>query len=56
MAAVVADDEDTHTITHDSKEEVIREAFEVDPPQLALRKWYRPGRLAASSMKPRNSR
>ncbi len=33
MAAMVPDDEDAHTIAHNSKEEVIGEAFEVGSPE-----------------------
>jgi hypothetical protein len=36
MAAMVPDDQDAHTIAHNSKEEVIGEASEVDPPEVAL--------------------
>ena len=36
MAAMVPDDEDAHTIAHNSEEEVIGEAFEVDPPEVGF--------------------
>ncbi|SPE61375.1 hypothetical protein SBV1_690004 [Verrucomicrobia bacterium] len=37
MTAMVSDDEDADTIAHDSKEEMIGEAFEVDPPEISLK-------------------
>ena len=36
MAAMVPDDEDAHTIAHNSKQEVIGEAFEVGPPEVGF--------------------
>jgi len=36
MAAMVPDGEDAHTIAHNPKEEVIGEAFEVDPPEVGF--------------------
>lgn len=36
MAAMAPDDEDAHTIAHNSKEEVIGEALELGPPEVGF--------------------